>query len=830
MDVDRSRLLELAEAVADGRAIDWPAAESTAQSDVEQELIAQLHLLAGVAEVHRREQTDDVEHTGWTWRGLEVRDLIGTGSFGNVYCAHDPRLGRDVALKLLRAGGPQQATAPAIIEEGRLLARVRHPHVITVYGADRHDGSVGIWMEFIRGRTLEELLAVNGPFGAREAALIGEELCGALAAVHAVGLVHRDVKAHNVMREAGGRTVLMDFGAGQDGWSVVPPGRTTGTPLYMAPELFEGGAATIASDLYALGVLLFRLVSGRYPVEGQTAADVQAAHRAKRYVRLRDVRPDLPAAFIGVVERTLSPEPSKRYPTAGSMEAALAAASRAGRWQRSAVRTRALLIGAAAVVLVAMIGSGARLRDTLWPAEMPTVAVLPFQNLTGDDGSDYLVTGISDLLLSRLNTIAALRVIPPSSTQPIATDPQRVSRAAGELGADYLLEGSVEQAVDRLRLSVRLVSAGSGVLDWSHTYERRITDLFTVQGEIASAVAGAVSVTARQGVLAPAALYTTSAEAQEAYLRGRYLLYRFDRTVLPEVRRLFEKAVAIDPQFALAQASLARAYLMIAAYDLAPHHEVGPLALTAARQAVDLAPDLSEAYVALAEASFKVQRDWATADGAYRQALRLTPNASVVRSPFSRFLSAAGRPDEALEHARAGLLADPLSAEMLASVGITEYYLRRFHDAVTTFDAVTVSHSQYGPGFFGRARARAALGDYNGAIADIKQALDLSGGEPSYLAELARVHAAAGWRNAAEQVLGELLEGSRQGRHAVAPQDLAWVYAALGDGTRALSLLEEALDTNHNRVLFLRVDPRADPVRDQPRFQALLDKLGSIPR
>jgi eukaryotic-like serine/threonine-protein kinase len=836
MAADPHRLIGLAEAVADGQAVDWLSAESTAESRAEQELIAELRLLAGVADVHRQALLDDeavadaseTREIGWTWRGLEVQELIGIGSFGNVYRARDQHLGRDVALKLLRRDSPSQA-APAIVEEGRLLARVRHPHVITVYGADRHDGRVGIWMEFVKGRTLEDLLAANGPLGAREAALMGEELCSALAAVHAVGLVHRDVKAHNVMRESGGRVVLMDFGAGQDANSVgLADSRATGTPLYMAPELFEGAPATPASDLYSLGVLLFRLVSGAYPVNGRTAADVQVAHREGRRRQLRDFRPDLPAPFIGVIERALSSTPADRYETAGSMESALASASRSSPWRVSrAFKTRFLV--AAGVLAAVVLGVwGAMVGISVWPSPVRTIAVLPLQNLTGDTESDYLVSGVGELLLSRLNSIAGLRIIPPSSTQVMAGDPHRTTRASEQLGADYVLEGSVAQSTTRLRVSMRLVTAGTGVVQWGNTYERQITDLFTVEMEVAAAVAHAVNVNIRDERLQ--VRYTTSAEAQEAYFRGRYLLYRFDRTVLSEVRRLFEDAVRIDPQFALAQASLARAYLMIAAYDLAPLSEVGPLATAAARQAADLAPDLSEARVALAEVAFKAQRDWVGAEEEYRKALQLAPNASVVLSPFSRFLAAAGRPEEALAKARVGLMADPLSAEMMASVAINEYYLRRFEDAVRTFDKVTAAHPRYGPGFLGRARARSARGDNEAAVLDIKEALTLSGGEPSYLAELARVHAAAGWRNTAEQLLGELLDLSRNGQKLVAPQDLAWVYAALGDHDRALSLLDEALETNHARVLFIRVDPRADPLRQDPRFYQLLERLGTVRR
>ena len=213
-----------------------------------------------------------------------------------------------------------------MINEGRLLARVRHPNVVTVFGADRFDGRVGLWMDYIKGRTLEQIVRQQGPFGGDEAAVVGVDLCRALAAVHTAGLVHGDVKAQNVMREDGGRIVLMDFGVGTRARRAPSDdtGDGAGTPIYMAPELFRGAEASVRSDIYSLGVLLDHLVTGTYPVAARTSAEVRAAHAKGERRLLRDARPDLPAAFIQVVERATSPDPQQRFASAGAMEAALA--------------------------------------------------------------------------------------------------------------------------------------------------------------------------------------------------------------------------------------------------------------------------------------------------------------------------------------------------------------------------------------------------------------------------------------------------------------------------------------------------------------------------
>ncbi len=304
------RVERIAAAVADGTAVDWALEERSAAPE-ERPLLRELRVVAGVAAAARAPAPGD------GWGPLQIRSLLGSGAFGDVYRAHDPRLGRDVALKLLRQGDP----AADNVAEGRILASVRHTGVVTVFGADHIDGRTGLWMELIEGKTLEQLLRESGPWDARAAALLGAELLAALAAVHAASLVHRDIKAQNVMREAGGRIVLMDFGVGRR----LPDDMRgpAGTPLYMAPEVLAGACATPQSDLYSVGVLLYHLVTGAHPVTAGDVLGLKRAHAAGEPRRLRDARPSLPEAFVRVVERALQPEPERRFATAGEMERAL---------------------------------------------------------------------------------------------------------------------------------------------------------------------------------------------------------------------------------------------------------------------------------------------------------------------------------------------------------------------------------------------------------------------------------------------------------------------------------------------------------------------------
>jgi eukaryotic-like serine/threonine-protein kinase len=380
---DDAWLIALGAEVSDGRTIDWSAAEQRAADPATRRVVAELRRLARVMEARHGSPAsplsaddespglDEPSHAASAWRHLVTLEQVGAGAFGSVYRAWDTRLDREVALKLLR--GRDTAPLRPPLDEARLLARVRHPNVVSVYGADEDEHGAGIWMEFIEGRTLANLVAAHGPMSGREAAGIGLDLCRALAALHAAGLVHRDIKAQNVMREVGGRIVLMDF-SGARGPDGTIAHEVHGTPLYMAPELFDGSPATPASEIYAVGVLLFYVLAGRHPVEGATLQDVRAGHAAGARASLRDLRPELGDAIVQIVERAIADDPGARYRTAGDLERALLGAiggPEATDTTLAPVRRRGARHRPAAVVALVLAGLGA---VAGWHARAPAPA------------------------------------------------------------------------------------------------------------------------------------------------------------------------------------------------------------------------------------------------------------------------------------------------------------------------------------------------------------------------------------------------------------------------------------------------------------------------
>jgi len=862
---EAGHFLNLAVAIADGRLIDWSAEESSIATPEDKAFVEQLHVLAALALVHSTPPlpaaampqprgvaaglllsptpgdrgtthpsadsfVSPSEDQPTSWAHLNILERVGQGSFGAVFRALDRHLDREVALKLLHRPTFHDMNT-AVVQEGRVLARIRHPNVVTVYGANYVDGSVGLWMEFVHGHTLKQIVEERGVLSAREAALVGLDLARALAAVHAAGLVHRDIKAQNVMREEGGRIVLMDFGTG------VETDRATalaGTPLYLAPELFEGAAPTAQSDLYSLGVLLFFLTTGSYPVTGKTASDVQEAHASAKRQRLRDLRPDIPAPFVHAVERLLAADRADRFQTAGALDHALDRI--VGGTVSSHPRLRPWLLAGAAMLLLA---AGAtvtldvfHIRDRLniWSPSpvIRSIAVLPMVNLSGDPAQEYFVDGLTDLLIEQLSRISSLRVTSRTSAMVYKGGHKALGAIGRELNVDAVLEASMIHAGSALRVTATLRRPSDDSRLWGQTYEATMADAFKIQAQIVREL-----VTGIRLRLKPAEdrdlgkIYVARQDAQDLYLRGRFLLYQFNREQMREACETFAEAVAIEPRYGLAWASLARCYILRENYGDLSEDEARRLVTEAASRAIAEDPSLAEAHIATAEAQFKFDWNWVGAHASYVRGLEANPNYSYGRSQYARFLWAAERNDEALEQARRAEEIDPLSAEVKGTVAMSFYALRQYASAVDYSDRAIALNPRIGHA--ARGRALSEMGRYGEAIDDIKQIFGTSN-NPSALAELGRIYAASGMFQEAETILNQLLAGrDASGSFTTPPDGVAYLLAALGRRDEALTWLERAVDQRVSRILWLRGDQRVDSLTAEPRFRALLNRIGGLP-
>jgi eukaryotic-like serine/threonine-protein kinase len=484
-------LLGAAGRIADGEEVDWSALPAGTDSDIAQELALVAQIAAGHRQLHEilpvtPETPRHLIPDRARWGHLDLLNIVGRGSYGIVYRAWDTRLERLVALKLFHGA----ARPEAVMEEGRMLARVRHENVVAIYGADVIDGVAGIWMELVHGRTLDTLVNANGPMSARDAAAIGVDIARALAAVHAAGLLHCDVKAQNVVQEAGGRVVLMDFGAGRlapemrDDDQIVD---VAGTPRYMAPELFHPGAsATRASDIYSLGVLLYFLVSGKYPVAGTTLSELRRNHQNNAVRSLRDINPGLPPALCDAVAHATDRDPQRRPESAAIVQGMLATvaaqsvvAPAAGVDRNTSTAWWFLAPVIALAIAFAVWGVGA-----LAPMapQANSVAVLPLRNLTGDASQQHLAEALSEAITSELTRAGAINVASPTTVASLQSAFER--EIAEKLGVRYLLAGSMVQAEGRIRINVMLNDPRAGRTLFATEFDRTPDTVIDAKTEI----------------------------------------------------------------------------------------------------------------------------------------------------------------------------------------------------------------------------------------------------------------------------------------------------------------------------------------------------------
>ena len=833
-------IADLAGAILDGSAIDWTAAESSADLS-ERALLDHLRLVSTVATLyrdclqslpavtdardphHQRAAMTDCAVTPEHWGHLRVLERIGRGAFGDVYRAWDTKLDREVALKLLPAGGCKpDPNGTAIVDEGRLLARVRHPNVVTIYGADRIENRVGLWMELVKGRTLQQALEQGKTFSASEAVKIGIELCSAVAAVHEAGLLHRDIKPHNVMLAEDGRVVLMDFGTGRD-WRRPASSELAGTPLYLAPELLCGKDPSFVSDTYSIGVLLFHLLTRTYPVRAQSLSDLRLAHERGGSNDVRVVRPDASPRLARVIARAIDPQPERRYQTAKSLAADLSSLRPRPRLVPLAYAAAALA-GVIVLVWIAVETSARRfeIRSTpggvlavgaVSPTERPVIAVLPLKNLSPEPDSDYLADGLTDEILRNLAVIKGLQVRSRTSSFMFRDKPRNLREVGEQLGANLVVEGSVLRSGNRLRVNAQLVQVAGDVPLWADRFDRDLEDIFAIQDEISRAIVNALRLTLGTGQRR----YDTNVEAYELYLKARAMLDRRGPGPAPAALKaaaLLEQVIAKDAAFAPAYAGLASAHADAALSPYrgpedktVPFDETHAIVRPAAMKALELDPLLAEAHAAMGWV-YAREFEWQNADKSFRRAIDLNPTLSHV---FVNHVSTTLRPLEKHEEAerllRTALERDPLSHNVRRELAMTLLYAGRYEEAIDNFERVRAADPEFPIPHYVRALT---------FVGRSQEAISLLEGPPGFAPWLGYAYVRAGRRADAERLAVA---------HHHLPFRAANIYAALGDKDRTFQALERMFTNEPQRLAGILVAPEMAPFRGDRRMAVLRKKL-----
>ncbi len=841
---DRRAVLELLASIADGEPPAWDSLDSSARgADAS---LRSVRVIAGVAELHRTLsiESDETQPGGArvvgrieprgndagdqthppAWGPFALREKIGTGASADVYRAYEPQLDREVAIKLFRPGyARQQNGSSRMLREARALARLRHEHVVHVYGADQHDGRLGVWMELVTGRTLESELQQRGTWSAREAASAGQDLCSALAAVHRAGLVHGDVKAQNVMREEGGRLLLMDLGSGTERDADPATLQRAGTPLYLAPEVLEGGAPSPASDIYSLGVLLYHLVTRRYPVVAGSMDELRARHARGERILLRDARPDLDAGFVRAVERSLSPNPGDRFQSAGEMESALArAVPPAVRIaEQDGQRAPSWRLAAAGLAIAAALGAW-----LLWPVPMAprdSVAVLPFRPLGDQEAAVPLSEGVSADLTSLLSKLSDLKVVSGVSVQRFKNSDRPPSEIGQALGVQTLVAGSVQVSGDRIRVLVDLVDCTSSFTLWNDRFDRETRDLFLIQTEIARSI-----VTALKGQLSPREATLLQRpdmdyRAFELYSMGRYHWNKRTPEGLRRSIEFFKQAAAVQPSAALPYAGLSDAYVLSEVYGLLPPLEAQALGEQAALKAVSLDPTVAEAHAALGSIR-QEQLRWTEAEQALKQAIALQPNFAPAHHWYSLHLVSHRRFDESIAEMTIALSQDPLNVAIRAALGFIYYMKGDFSAAISEYHRALELETDLDWLSRNLAISYIAAGDYAAALKELDKVRPDAETAADLNAIRASVYALSGQPDKARELLAALERDTTGSTFSAIERAAA--YFALREDALGFDRLEQAFVNREHDIQYLAVEPRFSRIREHDRFRALLERAG----
>ena len=606
----------------------------------------------------------------------EILAPLGAGGMGEVYRARDTRLGREVALKVLPgevAANPERLAR--FEREARTVAGLNHPNIVTLFSVE-DDGDVRfLTMELVEGRSLERVIAA-GPAPIPRVLDVGIALADALAAAHAKGVIHRDLKPANVMESADGRVKVLDFGLAKPAVPSSSDDRTraatmtsplsgdglvAGTVPYMAPEQLRGEAADARSDLFALGIVLYELVSGRRPYTGDTLADVTSAILRDEPPPLPSLRPGIPADLERVVSRCLAKTPRERP------ESALAVSAELQRVRRALERGEPLPAA------------------TPTAAGTPSIAVLPFVNRSTSPDDEYFSDGLADELLGLLAKIDGLRVAARTSSFYFKGRDTTIAEVGRVLNVATVLEGSVRKTGSRVRIGVQLVNVADGYHLWSETYDRTLEDIFAVQDDVARAVVAALPGKLFHGRAAPAGVRGTShPEAYDAYLEGRFHWNKRTDADVKKAIAFFEGAIALDPGFAEAWAGLADCHVTRPYFSLTPTSDAFPKAREAARKALSLRPELGAVHATLAYA-LMIDLQWTEAEKEYRRAIELTPDDVNAHKWYADLLMMTGRVNAAQREIRRALELDPLSANVWTILGEWHWFEGQHDEAMAAY-------------------------------------------------------------------------------------------------------------------------------------------------
>ena len=722
-----------------------------------------------------------------------VERELGRGGMATVYLADDLKHHRQVAIKVLRPELGSLLGPDRFAREIRIAAALNHPHILPLHDSGAAGGRFYYVMPFVAGESLRQRLAREGPLPIDEAIRIIRQVASALHYAHLQGVIHRDIKPETILLHEG-EALVADFGIAlaadaAAGERLTKTGLMVGTPEYMSPEQAAGERTLDArSDVYSLGCVLYELLAGEPPHTGATARMVIAKRFTEPAPRVRRLRPAVPPAVEQALVRALAREPGDRFPSAAAFADALTAPAPGG-------------------------------------PRPPSVAVLPFLNLSADPENEFFADGITEEVIAQLSKIRSLKVISRGSVMGFKKRERDLREISAALDVETLLEGSVRRAGDRVRIVAQLIDALTDRHLWAETYDRQLTDIFAIQTDVALQIAAALkaelSLDERTRIHREP---TADVRAYQLYLQGRHCYTRYTEESIRKGIDYFRQAIAADHHYALAHVGVALAYAELAAGQgggTVRPDEAYHQGMEAVTRALALDGDLGEAHAVLALLRMVHDFDWAGAEAQFKLALELSPGGADIYDHYGWLCAALERYDEALALVQRAQELDPLTHR--ADVATTLLRAGRHGEALQAALRCIEFEPEYGRGRSTLGWAYLKNGMPDEGLAELERSVRLVPGNTLYLAQLGEAYGLAGRPEQAREVLGRLQEMSRE--RYVSPYHMAYVYTGLGEQETAIGCLERAYEERAGSVYGIKGSFLFTSLRAHPRFGALLRKM-----
>ena len=731
----------------------------------------------------------------------KIIEKLGEGGMGVVYKAEDTKLDRLVALKFLPGYLTDDETAlKRLLKEAKSASAINHNNVCTIYAIEETEDETFIVMEYVDGVTLREKIRAransHSPLG--DTLLYAIQIGEALQAAYKKGIIHRDIKSDNIMVGADDVVKVMDFGLARikDEARISRTSSTAGTTAYMAPEQFKGDEIDHRIDIWALGVVIFEMLTGKFPFKGEYESAISYSIVNTDPEPLTNVTEEIES----IVYKALAKNPDERYQSAGDV---LKDLKKVHKEVESMVSKEGTTEGKV----------------------KPSIAVLPFVNMSADPEQEYFCDGIAEEIINALTHVENLKVIARTSAFSFKGKDVKIKEIGKELNVESILEGSVRKSGNRLRITAQLINVSDSSHLWSERYDREMEDIFDIQDEISLAIVDNLKVKLLgKEKAAIAKRYTEDLEAYNLYLKGSYYWQILTKEGFDKAIECYEQALKKDPHYALAYTGLVLRARLGSMFGNVSPNEAYPKVKEYAKKALEIDNTLAEAYLSLGILHMTYDWNWKEAEREFKQALQLNPNSSLIHLYYSLLLTFNGRHDEAILEVKQAQELDPLSSFINTIAGTVLFYAGRYDEAIEELQMTISMNPEYflSHTYLGLAYREKLM--FEEAIAEYEKAVEFSGGDQMAIAILASAYYESGKKDKAEKLFDSLKERSRD--EYVPSMYLFVIHKVRGEYDHAFECLKRACNEHDSSLPYYRVAPEWFRIPDEPRYTELLKKYG----